>query len=126
EAAIIQMLSEKLPEIARAVSEPLAKTEKMIVINSDGASRVTQDIGKIIAQLPPVVESLTGLDFAKLLQRIPRMTNTGSPEEPAADEAKKAAGESVVINRGKITLPRPGEETAATGEKSPKPSEDQG
>lgn len=109
EAAIVQMLAEKLPEIARAVSEPLAKTEKMIVINTDGASRVTQDITKIIAQLPPVVESLTGLDFAKLLQRIPRLAGTTEDKTvPVKDTT-----DSPVIDRGKITLPRPAEEKPA-------------
>jgi flotillin len=109
EAAIVQMLAEKLPEIARAVSEPLAKTEKMIIINSDGASRVTQDITKVIAQLPPVVESLTGLDFAKLLQRIPRLAGTTEDKSAPA----KDMTESPVIDRGKITLPRPAEEKSA-------------
>jgi len=114
EAAVVQMLTEKLPEIARAVSEPLAKTEKMVVINSDGASRVTQDIGKIIAQLPPIVESLTGLDFTKLLGQVPRMTDATAVKKPSATEAEQPA-ELPVIDRGKITLPRPAEEKPADG-----------
>lgn len=75
QAAIAQMLIEKLPEIARAISEPLAKTEKIVIINSGsdggGASKITGDIIQIIAQLPPVVESLTGLKFEDILSRIP-------------------------------------------------------
>jgi len=69
------MLIEKLPEIARAISEPLARTEKMIIINSGGngggASKLTGDITQILAQLPPVVESLTGLKLEDILGRIP-------------------------------------------------------
>ncbi len=76
QAAIAQMLIEKLPEIARAISEPLTKTEKIVIINSGGdggggASKITGDITQIIAQLPPVVESLTGLKFEDILGRIP-------------------------------------------------------
>lgn len=76
QAAIAQMLIEKLPEIARAISEPLSKTEKIVIINSGngqggGASKITGDITQIIAQLPPVVESLTGLKFEEILGRIP-------------------------------------------------------
>ncbi|MFH1893420.1 MAG: SPFH domain-containing protein [Candidatus Zixiibacteriota bacterium] len=77
QAAIAQMLIEKLPEIARAISEPLAKTEKIVIINSGGngrgggASKLTGDITEILAQLPPVVESLTGLKFEDILGRIP-------------------------------------------------------
>lgn len=126
EAAIVQMLSEKLPEIARAVSEPLSRTEKMVVINSDGASRVTQDIGKIIAQLPPMVESLTGLDFAKLLRRIPRMGGVSTQEEPASGSPEQPTEKSVIVNRDKITIPRPGEQKAPASEKQDNPTENRG
>jgi len=77
QAAVAQMLIEKLPEIAKAISEPLTKTEKIVIINSGGngpgggASKITGDITQIIAQLPPVVESLTGLKFEDILGRIP-------------------------------------------------------
>ncbi len=75
EAAIAQMLIEKLPEIARAIAEPLTKTEKIVIINSGGdgagASKITRDVTNIIAQLPPVIESLTGLKFEDILKRIP-------------------------------------------------------
>ena len=75
EAAIAQFLIEKLPEIARAIAEPLSKTEKIVIINSGGdgagASKVTRDVTQIIAQLPPVIESLTGLKFEEILKKIP-------------------------------------------------------
>jgi flotillin len=76
QAAIAQMLIEKLPDIARAISEPLSRTEKMVIINAGGnggggASKVTGDITQILAQLPPVVESLTGLKLEDILGRIP-------------------------------------------------------
>jgi flotillin len=77
EAAIAQMLIEKLPDIARAIAEPLSKTEKIVIINSGdggaGASKVTRDVTQIIAQLPPVIESLTGLKFEEILNRIPNI-----------------------------------------------------
>ncbi len=77
EAAIAQFLIEKLPEIARAIAEPLSKTEKIVIINSGdggaGASKVTRDVTQIIAQLPPVIESLTGLKFEEILNRIPNI-----------------------------------------------------
>lgn len=77
QAAIAQMLIEKLPDIARAIAEPLSKTEKIVIINSGGngrgggASKLTGDITEILAQLPPVVESLTGLKFEDILGHIP-------------------------------------------------------
>jgi flotillin len=80
EAAVIEMIVRILPEIAGKVSEPLSKTERMVIINSGngpggGASKLTGDITQIIAQLPPVIESLTGIKFEKLLQQVPALKN---------------------------------------------------
>ena len=41
-----------------------------------GASKLTGDITQILAQLPPVTESLTGIKFEKLLQQIPALKNS--------------------------------------------------
>ncbi len=76
EAAVIEMIVRVLPEVAGKVSEPLSKTERMVIINSGpggGASKLTGDVTQIIAQLPPVVESLTGIKFEKLLEQVPAL-----------------------------------------------------
>jgi flotillin len=83
EAAVIEMIVRVLPEIAGKISEPLAKTEKMVIINSGngpggGASKLTGDVTQIIAQLPPVLESLTGVKFEKLLEQVPALKNAMS------------------------------------------------
>ncbi len=81
EAAITQMFIDKLPEIASAVSAPLAKTEKIVVVNAGGpgggASKITADVTQIIAQLPPMVEALTGIKLDELVRKIPSMA--GAP-----------------------------------------------
>jgi flotillin len=75
EAAITQMFIDALPKLAAAIAEPLSRTEKIVIIStggdSAGASKLTQDITKIIAQLPPVVESLTGVKMEEMIERIP-------------------------------------------------------
>jgi flotillin len=80
EAAVIEMIVRVLPDVAGKISEPLSKTEKIVIINSGngpggGASKVTGDITQIIAQLPPVLESLTGVKFEKLLEQVPALRN---------------------------------------------------
>ncbi len=79
EAAVIEMIVRILPEVAGKVSEPLSKTEKIVIINSGGpgggASKMTADVTQIIGQLPPVIESLTGIKFEKLLAQIPGLRN---------------------------------------------------
>jgi len=79
------------------VSEPLAKTEKIVIINSGngaggGASKLTGDVTQIIAQLPPVVESLTGIKFEKLLEQVPALKNAMGGS--SAGDSKKTTGEA--------------------------------
>ena len=88
EAAVIEMIVRVLPEVAGKVSEPLAKTDKIVIINSGGsggggASRLTGDVTAIISQLPPVVESLTGIKFEKLLEQVPALRKAMGKEGPA-------------------------------------------
>jgi len=97
QAAILQQLLDKLPELARAVAEPLSRTDKIVVINSGGdphsgtgASRVTRDVTDTVAQLPAVIEALTGLDLMALLRSLPAVKDSGAaappPDRPADDQ----------------------------------------
>jgi flotillin len=91
EAAIIQLVLQVLPEIAKAISEPLSKTESITVVNSSidgsGASKVTQDITRVIAELPPVLQSLAGIDLKKLIASVPQLKADKAQE---TIEAKKS------------------------------------
>lgn len=79
EAAIVQMFVERMPELARAIAEPLSKTERIILISNDGqsagASRVTHDVTEIMSQLPAVMEALTGLKLQDVLKKIPALAD---------------------------------------------------
>ncbi|HEX9971748.1 MAG TPA: SPFH domain-containing protein [bacterium] len=75
EAAIYKMVIDALPELARAVSEPLSKIDKIIMVGggdgSVGISKLTEQVAQVLAQLPTVVESLSGIDLKKLLEKLP-------------------------------------------------------
>ena len=47
-----------------------------------GASKLTGDITQIMAQLPPVLESFTGIKFEKLLAQVPALKNAMEKDEP--------------------------------------------
>jgi flotillin len=86
EAAVIEMIMRILPEVAGKISEPLSKTEKMVIINAGngpggGASKLTSDVTTIISQLPPIVESLTGVKFEKLMEQVPALRKAMGKEE---------------------------------------------
>ncbi|MHC4470498.1 MAG: flotillin family protein [Planctomycetota bacterium] len=87
EAAVYQMLVEKLPELARAVSEPLSKLDKIVIVDSGGdgkgVAKVTGQVAHVLAQLPEVVESLGGVDLKELAKRLAK---SGDDKGSAKDE----------------------------------------
>jgi flotillin len=89
EAAITQLFIDVLPKLASAIAEPLSRTEKIVIVStggdSAGASKLTQDITKIIAQLPPVVESLTGVKMEEMIERIPGLRGRAKGRGKAKD-----------------------------------------
>lgn len=107
EAAVVQMIVEMLPALAAQVSEPLSKTERIVMINNgDGskggtASRLTGDLTQILSQLPPVVESLTGLKLEDLVAAATKKTGATAvagvcdPGPGSKSPATPAAGPSV-------------------------------
>lgn len=83
QAAIYQMYVDVLPELAKAVSEPLSKVDKIIMVgdSADGASKITGQVAQVLAQLPSVVEALSGIDIKELLKTLPRRQSTGKKAE---------------------------------------------
>ncbi|MGB9005669.1 MAG: SPFH domain-containing protein [Candidatus Aminicenantales bacterium] len=71
QAAMFETYLKVLPELARAVAEPLGKVDKIVVVGGDrslGTTRITGQVAEILAQLPEVVKSLAGVDLKKFLQ----------------------------------------------------------
>lgn len=114
EAALITQALDRLPEIAAAITAPLAKTERIVFVGSgdggaggSGPSRLSRDIEKMIAEVPESVKALTGLDIAAALQRY-----TGTLG--AVDEAGVAAATARL--GGMAALPAgPGPAAGSTG-----------
>jgi flotillin len=97
QAAVIDIMMRILPEVAAKISEPLSKTERMVIINNGngagGASKLTGDVASIISQLPPVLESLTGIKFQRLLEQVPALRQAMGKETPATPQpARSEAG----------------------------------
>jgi len=89
QAAIIQQLIEALPQVAAAISQPLAQTDRIVIINSGndgagGASKLTADVTNIIAQVPATIEALTGIDLEQALKSLPGI---GQKPGDGADQA---------------------------------------
>jgi flotillin len=72
QAAVLEMYIKALPELARAVSEPLSKVDKIVIVGGDkelGTTRITAQVAQVLAQMPEVVKSLTGADIHEFLKK---------------------------------------------------------
>jgi flotillin len=84
QAAILDKLLTGMPEVVRALAEPLAKVDKITVVSTGdgnaagaGINRVTSDMTTMIAQVPALVESLTGVDLGEMMRQVPQLRGSG-------------------------------------------------
>src|SRR6266516_2903288 len=83
QAAVLDKLLTGMPEIVRAIAEPLSKVDKVTIVstgssngnNGLGASRLTGDIVNIVAQVPALFELLSGTRIGDLMNRVPALAN---------------------------------------------------
>ena len=96
QAAVVDKLISSLPEVVRALSEPLSKVDKVTIVstgNGDaaGAYKLTGDITKIAAQVPALFEALSGMQVSDLLNKVRLIGDKPSkPDQSPQTPAKKA------------------------------------
>jgi len=85
QAAVIDRIVSVLPQIVASLSQPLSNIDKITVVSTgdgngsgSGVSRVTGDIAQIVAQVPAIVEGLTGVDINQMVQNVPALRQDGS------------------------------------------------
>jgi flotillin len=84
QAAVLDKLLTGLPEIVRAIAEPLSKVDKVTIVSTGasdsnagmGASRLTGDIVNMVAQVPALFELLSGTRIGDLMNRVPALANS--------------------------------------------------
>ncbi len=90
QAAVLDKLISGMPEVVRALSEPLSKIDKVTIVstgNGDaaGAYKLTGDITKIAAQVPALFEALSGMQMSELLGKVRVIGDKGAkPAIPPA------------------------------------------
>jgi flotillin len=94
QAAVIDKLLTGMPEIVRAMAEPLSKVDKITIVSTGngtggaGANRVVADMTSMIAQAPALFETLAGIKIGDLFARIPAIR-----EAAVEPKAERVAGE---------------------------------
>lgn len=91
QAAMMQMVTDKLPDIARAVSEPLSKTEKIILFGEGGATAMARDTAGTMLQTFEAVKDAVGLDIPRAIRDVTTGGLVGrAAKETEAKEEKSA------------------------------------
>ncbi len=102
QAAVVDKLITGLPEVVRALAQPLSQVDKITVVSTGngsaaGVNKITGDITQMAAQVPALFEALSGMSVADLLGKVrvigdktPKLPPTPSDQPPATQA--KAAG----------------------------------
>jgi len=78
DAAVLQMLIEVLPKMAREVAAPMASIDKLTVISTDGAGALPKQVTDNVVQTMELLKTTTGVDLQALIERF-----TGSESDRA-------------------------------------------
>ncbi|MGA1866417.1 MAG: flotillin family protein [Thermoplasmatota archaeon] len=70
DAAVTQLVVDQLPAIVRAAASSLEGVDKVIVMGEQGPNGFVNKTVDIAAQMPALVESLTGVDVTKLIRNV--------------------------------------------------------
>jgi flotillin len=94
QAAVLDKLLTGLPDVVRAIAEPLSKVDKVTIVSTGGsngngnlgASRLTGDIVNMVAQVPALFELLSGTRIGDLMNRVPALAgqDNASPTNSAS------------------------------------------
>jgi len=99
EAAMVELVVEKLPAIAHAMADPLKQTEKMVFVSSDASagSQLTGDVSRMVSQLPETVRSLTGFDMTAAFKHV---AGQGGVVEAQKKKKKKSKANGLALAGG--------------------------
>jgi flotillin len=75
QAAVLDKLISGMPEVVRALSQSLASVDKITVVSTGdgrtpGVSQITGEVAKMVAQVPELFETLTGMRVGELMGRL--------------------------------------------------------
>ena len=74
QSAVVDKLITGMPEVVRALAEPLNRVDKITIVSTGGESsgmhKVTGDLTQIAAQIPALFETLSGMKMHELLGKV--------------------------------------------------------
>ncbi|MFN2588936.1 MAG: flotillin family protein [Actinomycetota bacterium] len=77
EAATLELLVSRLPDVARAIAEPIGNVKDITIIDTEGANKLTRTTANTVKQIDSVLESFTGASLSDLVSRYIQRSGNG-------------------------------------------------
>jgi len=90
QAAVVDKLITGLPDIVKALAAPLANIDKITIVstgdgNATGMHKITGDMTQMVAQIPALFETLSGMQMSDLLGKVRTIGDkNGKTDKPQA------------------------------------------
>ncbi|MDQ4124180.1 MAG: flotillin family protein, partial [Actinomycetota bacterium] len=94
EAATLELLVSRLPDVARAIAEPIGNVKDITIIDTEGANKLTRTTANTVRQIDSVLESFTGASLSDLVGRYIEKSGNGGARKnggPAPEEDEGTA-----------------------------------
>ena len=92
EAATLELLVSRLPDVARAIAEPIGNVKDITIIDTEGANKLTRVTANTVQQVDAVLESFTGASLSDLVGRYLSNGGNGAPEGSPPPAGKPPKG----------------------------------
>ncbi|MEU6133638.1 SPFH domain-containing protein [Nocardioides sp. NPDC047086] len=84
DAAVLQMLIEVLPQVAREVAAPISAIDNLTVLSTEGAGALPKQVNDNVVQTLNMLKTATGVDLGAMLRKASDSTSVnGTAEIPA-------------------------------------------
>ncbi|UUW90841.1 flotillin family protein [Pimelobacter simplex] len=93
DAAVLQMLIEVLPQIAKEVASPIAAIDQLTVLSTDGAGALPKQVTDNVTQTLQMLKTSTGLDLESLIKKsVGKAAGVVGQDPPALDGTGAGSG----------------------------------
>jgi flotillin len=90
QAAVIDKIVSSLPELTRAMAESFNKVDKITIVSTGdggGPSALVNEMTRMVAQVPALVETLTGMKMGELVDRLRGFSDNRTTDRADTDIA---------------------------------------
>jgi flotillin len=108
QAAMVESLISRMPEVAREIAAPLAKIDRIVLLNggengSSGVERISRGVTDVMMQVGTTLEALTGVDMRSMLAPPSRSEGDRGAAIAATSDAVKSSGAAQSSTNGAVS-----------------------